>query len=102
MYLWFFSKYLEYAFIWGSFMHNGDEKTLPSCLYPIKYLNESLSYDFSSDNALLLISMSLILIGFLFLWKALLMMPFSPKYTASCSVSILWKEKKSKFFILFF
>ena len=48
-------------------MHNGDGKTLPSCLYPIKYLNESLLFDFLSDNAVLLISTLLILIDLLFL-----------------------------------
>ena len=42
MYLLFLSKYFVYAFIWGGFMHNGDGKALHSCLYPIKYLNESL------------------------------------------------------------
>ena len=31
-------------------MDNGDGKALPSCLYPIKYLNESLLCDFLSDN----------------------------------------------------
>ena len=56
MYLLFLSKYLAYVFIWGSFMHNGDGKVLTSCLYPIKYLNESLSSDFLSHNAILLIS----------------------------------------------
>ena len=56
MYLLFLSKYFVYAFITGSFMHNGDGKALPSCLYPIKYLNESLSYDFLSDNFILSIS----------------------------------------------
>ena len=50
MYLLFLSKYFVCAFIWGSIMHNGDGKALPSCLYPIKYLNESLPYDFLSDN----------------------------------------------------
>ena len=52
-------------------MHNGDGKALPSCLYPIYYLNESLPCDFLSDNGILLISTSLILIGFLLLWKVL-------------------------------
>ena len=52
MYLLFLSKYLAYTFIWGSFIHNGDGKALPSCLYPVKYLNESLPYDFLSDNAI--------------------------------------------------
>ena len=84
------------------FMHNGDGKALPSCLYPIKYLNESLPYDLLSDDAILLISTSLILIGFLFLWKALLMMLFSPKCMVSCSIFIAWKEKTSKFFIFIF
>ena len=51
-------------------MHNGDGKALPSCLHPIKYLNESLLCDFLSDNAILLISTSLILIGFLFFMKS--------------------------------
>ena len=83
-------------------MHNGDGKALPSCLYPIKYLNESLLSDFLSDNATFLISTSLILIGFLFLWKVLLMMLFSPKFTAFCLIFTLWKEKKLKSFILTF
>ena len=48
-------------------MHNGDGKVLPSCLYPIKYLNESLLYDFLSDNFILSISSSLILVDLLFL-----------------------------------
>ena len=102
MYLLFLSKYLAYAFIWGGFVHNEDGKALPSCLYRIKYLNESLLSNFLSDNAILLISTSLILIAVLFLWKALLMMLLSPKYTASCSIFILWKENKSNFFILIF
>ena len=50
-------------------MHNGDGKALPSCLYPLKYLNEFLPYGFLSDNAILLISTSLILIGFCFYEK---------------------------------
>ena len=44
-------------------MYNGDGKALPSCLYPIKYLKKSLPYNFLSDNAVFLISTSLILIG---------------------------------------
>ena len=51
MYLLFLSKHLVCAFIWGSFMYNEDGKILPSCLYPINYLNESLPYDFLSGNA---------------------------------------------------
>ena len=39
IYLLFLSKYLTYAFTWGSLPHNVDRKTLPSSLYPIKYLN---------------------------------------------------------------
>ena len=46
MHLLFLSKYLVYAFIGERFMHDGDEKALPSCLYPIKYLNKSLQRDF--------------------------------------------------------
>ena len=79
MHLLFLSKYFVYAFIWGSFTHNGDEKVLPSCLYPIDYLNESLRYDFLSDNFVLSMSTSLILMGLLFLWKARFMMRFSSK-----------------------
>ena len=37
-------------------MYNGDGKTLPSCLYPIKYWSESLLYDFLSDNFVFSIS----------------------------------------------
>ena len=48
------------------------ENALPLCFYPIKYLNESLlPYDFSSDDTILLISTSLILICFLFLMKSI-------------------------------
>ena len=79
MYLLFPPKHLAYAFSWGSFMHNGDGKALPSCLYPIKYLNESSLSDFLSDHAILSISTSLILMDLLFLWKALFMMSFSLK-----------------------
>ena len=64
MYLLLLSKYLAYAFIWGCFTHNGDEKALPWCLYPIKYLNESLPYSFLWDNTISLISTSLILMVF--------------------------------------
>ena len=46
MYLLFLSKYLTYAFFWGSFKHNGDGKALRLCLYPVKYLDESILYDF--------------------------------------------------------
>ena len=95
MYLLFLSKYLAYAFIWGSLIHNGDGKELPSCLYIIKYLNASLLYDFLSDNAILLISPLLILIGFLFVWKAFLTISFSPKYKAFCSIFYAVKRKKS-------
>ena len=65
MYLLFPPKHLAYAFSWGSFMHNGDGKALPSCLYPIKYLNVSLPYDYLFNDAILLISTSKIY-GFLF------------------------------------
>ena len=81
-------------------MHNKDGKPLPSCLYPMMHLNEYLTYKFLSNNDIVLISTSLTLIGSLFLWKVLLMMIFSPKYTASCSIFILWKEKMSIFLIL--
>ena len=50
-YIYYFYQFLAYAFIWGSFMHNGNGKALPSCLNPIKYLDKSLPYDFLSDHA---------------------------------------------------
>ena len=34
-YLLFLSKYLAYAFTCGNFMHNGDGRKLPLCIYPI-------------------------------------------------------------------
>ena len=80
-------------------MHNEDGKALPSCLYPIKYFNESLLSDFLSDNAILSISTSLILMGFSFLWKTFFMMPFSLKEIPSF---ILWKESKVKVFYYLF
>ena len=79
MHLSFSSKYFLYAFIWESFRHNDGGKVLALFLSPIKYLNESLPYDFFPDNFILSISTSLILMGLLFLWKSLLMMPFSLK-----------------------
>ena len=53
-------------------MHNGDGKAIPSCLYPIKYLNESLLIEFLSDNDIPLISTSLILWVFYFYEKVFL------------------------------
>ena len=100
IYLLFLSKYLAYAFIWGSFIHYGAGKELPLCLYPIRYLNVSLlPYEFLSDNTILLISTSLIFLGLLFLWKAFLIISFSPKYKASCS--ILHTMKRYIFLISF-
>ena len=46
---------------------NGDQNALPSWLYPKKYFNESLLSNFLFDNAIPLISTSLISTGFLFL-----------------------------------
>ena len=63
MHLSFLLKYFLYAFIWESFRHNDDGKVLASCLYRIKYLNESLPYDFFPDSFILSISTSLILMG---------------------------------------
>ena len=94
IYLLFLLKYLAHAFIWGSFMHNVDGKALLSRQYSIKYLNESLSYHFLSDNAILLICTSLISIGFLFFWKVLLMMLYSPLLGPFYTM----KRKKVNFF----
>ena len=99
MYLLFSSKHLAYAFIWGRSAHNGDGKALALCFHPIKYLNESLLYGFFYNNTISLISSSLILMGLLFLRKALLMMPFSLKYTASCSMFCTIKGKKKSNFL---
>ena len=98
----YLSKCLACAFIWGKFTHDGDGKPLPLSLYPIKYLNESLLYDFLWNNTISSISTSLILMGVLFLWKSLLMMPFSPSYTGSCSMFYTKKRKKVKFFSYIF
>ena len=78
---------------------NGDGKELLSFLYPVKYFNESLPYDFLSDNAILLISTSLLLAVFLFLWKLLLIIPSPPSYTVLVPFFIQWEEKKSGIFI---
>ena len=78
MYLSFLSKYFVYAFIWGSFISNGDGKVLPSCLHSMKK-PKWIFTDFLSDHAILSISTSLILMDLLFLWKALFMMSFSLK-----------------------
>ena len=55
-------------------MYKGTRKTLPICIYPIKYLNEPLlPYEYLLDNTVRLVSTSSILIGFPFLWIALLL-----------------------------
>ena len=83
-------------------MHKGDGKALPSCPYLIKYLNESLPYDFLSDNAILLISTSLILIGFLM--KSAFNNPiFSKMYGFLFHFYTMKRKKKiKKIFILIF
>ena len=61
-------------------MHNDMGNTLPMCIYPIKYLNESLSsYECLPDNTFLLIFTSSILIGLLFFRNVFLLIQFSPK-----------------------
>ena len=42
MCLLFLSKYLTYAIICGSLIHNGGGRAVPLCIYPKKYLNEPL------------------------------------------------------------
>ena len=66
MHLLFLSKCLKYTFIWANFMHNGDGKALPSCLYPIKYLNKSLLNVFLSDNVVSLNRYFIYIKSFLF------------------------------------
>ena len=51
-------------------MHNGDGRTLPSYIYPIKYFYEPLlPYDSLLDNTILLVSTSSILIDFSNVWN---------------------------------
>ena len=71
MYLLFLTKYLTCVLIWMSFTYNGDGKALLLCLYSIKYLHESLPHGFSWEKTVSSISTSLMLMGLLFLWKAL-------------------------------
>ena len=69
-YLLFLSKYFVFAFIWGSFMHNGEWKGLPLCLYPISHLNKSWPYDFiwkCNFFNVYFVNIN----SFLFLWKRL-------------------------------
>ena len=50
-------------------MHNGDERGLSLCIYPIKYLYEPLlPYDSLLDNIILLISTLSVLIDFSYIW----------------------------------
>ena len=99
MYLLFLSRHLAYAFLWGSFILNGAGKALPLCIYPIKYLNNSsLPYYFVLDNTVLFISTSLIWIDFLFLWKLISIIPYSPKSKAFCFIFYAVKIKKVKIF----
>ena len=53
MYLLFLSNYLAYAFICSNFMHDGDGRRLPLCIYPINYLYEPiLPYDPLLNNTI--------------------------------------------------
>ena len=65
MHLLFLSKYLGYAFVCENCMHNGDERALPLCVFPIKCLYEPLlSYNSLLDNTILLLYTLSILIDF--------------------------------------
>ena len=101
MYLLVLSKYLAYEFIWRSFTYNGDGKALPLCLYLIKYLNKSLPYNFLWDNTISSISTLSVLMGFLFLWKTLLVISFSLKYAASCLIFYTRGKKVNIFYFNF-
>ena len=86
------SKYLIFT---ERVTDNGDGKELPSCLYPIKYLNESLPYDFLSNSAILSISTSLILFFYFYEKHFLHFLQYLPK---GFSVHSLYNEKEKKFF----
>ena len=86
------SKYLIFT---ESVTDNGDGKELTSCLYPIKYLNESLPYDFLSNSAILSISTSLILFFYFYEKHFLHFLQYLPK---GFSVHSLYNEKKKKIF----
>ena len=65
-------------------MHNCFGKALPSHIYPIKYLDETI----------ILVSSILILTGYLFLWNGFLLIHCLSKIKACFSIFILCKEKK--------
>ena len=80
-------------------MYDGTGKILALSIYPIKYLNDPLfPYECLLDNTILLISTSLVLIGFPFLWKAFLLTQ------SRLFVPVLYhaKKKRHKLFMLIF
>ena len=96
IYLLLLSKYLAYAFIWGRFIHNGDGKEFMYITNKVfKWL--FITIWFSWNNTILLIYLF-----YLFLWKASLMIPFSPKNKAPCSIFYTMKRKKVKITFLSF
>ena len=73
-------------------MFDSDGKPLPLCLYSMQHLNEPLlPYEILSNNTILLISISLILIQDLFLGNAFLLIPVSPVIKTLDSIYILKK-----------
>ena len=91
------SKYLEYPFIWGSFIHNGAGKTLPLCIYSIKYLNE-LYYYLILYQVILFFNIYFIIIN----WYLICMKGIFTKLKAFCFIFVQCKEKSQKLFMLIF
>ena len=72
-------------------------------IYPVKYLCQLLlQYDSLIDDTILLISTLTILIYFLYMWNLFLLMKYSPKIKAFCSILYYVKKKKKKCFMLIF
>ena len=84
-------------------MHNGDRKALTSCLYPIKYLNESLLRDFLSHDAILLMSTSLVFTYsfFVFMKSAFNDVIFSETNTFLLHFYTMKRKKSQNFFFDF-
>ena len=73
-------------------MHNGLITSLS--LYPIKYLNKFfVPYGSSLETNIFLASMSSILVNFLFLYKSLVLIFLSPKFTFFPLILILSEKE---------
>ena len=71
-------------------MYKGTRKTLPICIYPIKYLNEPLlPYEYLLDNTVRLVDSTFI-------------DTTPPKIETFCSIFLLCKEEETIIFYAFF